>query len=47
MTYNLASLLENSAQNYPERDAIVFPATGPRLTYAEVTRSPTWSPTCS
>ena len=35
-TYNLASLLENSATNYPEREAIVFPATGRRMTYAEV-----------
>ncbi len=35
-TYNLASLLENSAQKYPEREAIVFPATGRRMTYAEV-----------
>ena len=35
-TYNLASLLENSAAAYPEREAIVFPATGRRLTYAEV-----------
>ncbi len=35
-TYNLASLLETSAQNYPEREAIVFPATGRRMTYAEV-----------
>ena len=34
--YNLASLLENSAQKYPEREAIVFPATGRRMTYAEV-----------
>jgi len=34
--YNLASLLENSAAKYPEREAIVFPATGRRLTYAEV-----------
>ncbi len=35
-TYNLASLLETSAAAYPEREAIVFPATGRRLTYAEV-----------
>jgi long-chain acyl-CoA synthetase len=35
-TYNLASLLETSAKNYPEREAIVFPATGRRMTYAEV-----------
>jgi long-chain acyl-CoA synthetase len=35
-TYNLATLLETSAQKYPEREAIVFPATGRRLTYAEV-----------
>ncbi len=35
-TYNLASLLENSAATHPEREAIVFPATGRRLTYAEV-----------
>jgi long-chain acyl-CoA synthetase len=35
-TYNLASLLENSAAAYPEREAIVFPATGRRMTYAEV-----------
>ena len=35
-TYNLASLLENSAATYPEREAIVFPATGRRMTYAEV-----------
>jgi long-chain acyl-CoA synthetase len=35
-TYNLASLLEESAQKYPEREAIVFPATGRRMTYAEV-----------
>lgn len=34
--YNLASLLETSAEKYPEREAIVFPATGRRLTYAEV-----------
>jgi long-chain acyl-CoA synthetase len=35
-TYNLASLLENSVQKYPGREAIVFPATGRRMTYAEV-----------
>ena len=35
-TYNLATLLENSAGKYPEREAIVFPATGRRMTYAEV-----------
>jgi len=35
-TYNLATLLENSARDYPDREAIVFPATGRRLTYAEV-----------
>lgn len=35
-TYNLATLLETSAKNYPEREAIVFPATGRRMTYAEV-----------
>jgi long-chain acyl-CoA synthetase len=35
-TYNLATLLENSARKYPEREAIVFPATGRRMTYAEV-----------
>ncbi|HET6937975.1 MAG TPA: AMP-binding protein, partial [Nocardioides sp.] len=35
-TYNLATLLETSAAKYPEREAIVFPATGRRLTYAEV-----------
>jgi len=34
--YNLASLLENSAAAYPDRDAIVFPATDRRLTYAQV-----------
>ena len=34
--YNLASLLEKSARDYPDREAIVFPATGRRLTYAEV-----------
>ena len=35
-SYNLATLLETSAQKYPEREAIVFPATGRRMTYAEV-----------
>ena len=35
-TYNLATLLETSATKYPEREAIVFPATGRRMTYAEV-----------
>jgi len=35
-SYNLATLLETSATNYPEREAIVFPATGRRMTYAEV-----------
>ena len=35
-TYNLATLLETSAAKYPEREAIVFPATGRRMTYAEV-----------
>ena len=35
-TYNLATLLETSAKNYPEREAIVFPPTGRRMTYAEV-----------
>ena len=35
-SYNLATLLETSAENYPEREAIVFPATGRRMTYAEV-----------
>ena len=35
-SYNLATLLETSAKNYPEREAIVFPATGRRMTYAEV-----------
>jgi long-chain acyl-CoA synthetase len=35
-TYNLATLLESSAQKHPEREAIVFPATGRRMTYAEV-----------
>ena len=35
-TYNLAGLLESSAQKYPDREAIVFPATGRRMTYAEV-----------
>jgi long-chain acyl-CoA synthetase len=35
-TYNLATLLEDSATNYPEREAIVFPATGRRMTYAEI-----------
>jgi long-chain acyl-CoA synthetase len=35
-TYNLATLLETSAKNHPEREAIVFPATGRRMTYAEV-----------
>jgi long-chain acyl-CoA synthetase len=35
-SYNLATLLEDSAQKYPEREAIVFPATGRRMTYAEV-----------
>ena len=35
-TYNLATLLEDSAQKYPQREAIVFPATGRRMTYAEV-----------
>jgi long-chain acyl-CoA synthetase len=34
--YNLVSLLENSAQRYPDREAIVFPATGRRLTYTEL-----------
>ena len=34
--YNLATLLEDSAQKYPDREAIVFPATGRRMTYAEV-----------
>ena len=34
--YNLATLLETSAKNYPEREAIVFPATGRRMTYAEI-----------
>ncbi len=34
--YNLATLLEHSSREYPEREAIVFPATGRRLTYAEV-----------
>jgi long-chain acyl-CoA synthetase len=29
-------LLENSAQKYPGREAIVFPPTGRRMTYAEV-----------
>jgi long-chain acyl-CoA synthetase len=35
-SYNLASLLETSARTYPEREAIVFPPTGRRMTYAEV-----------
>ena len=35
-SYNLATLLETSATDYPEREAIVFPATGRRMTYAEV-----------
>jgi long-chain acyl-CoA synthetase len=35
-TYNLASLLENTAQKHPDREAIIFPATGRRMTYAEV-----------
>ncbi len=35
-SYNLATLLENSATDYPEREAIVFPATDRRMTYAEV-----------
>ncbi len=34
--YNLATLLEDSAAAYPQREAIVFPATGRRMTYAEV-----------
>jgi len=34
--YNLATLLEDSARTHPDREAIVFPATGRRLTYAEV-----------
>ncbi len=33
-TYNLASLLENSATNYPDRTAVVLGDT--RLSYAEV-----------
>jgi long-chain acyl-CoA synthetase len=35
-SYNLATLLETSAKSYPDREAIVFPATGRRMTYAEV-----------
>jgi long-chain acyl-CoA synthetase len=35
-TYNLAQLLDDSARKYPEREAIVFPATGARLTYAQL-----------
>ncbi|QIG45526.1 long-chain fatty acid--CoA ligase [Nocardioides anomalus] len=35
-SYNLAILLTHSAEQYPEREAIVFPATGRRMTYAEV-----------
>jgi long-chain acyl-CoA synthetase len=35
-SYNLATLLTDSAAKYPEREAIVFPATGRRMTYAEV-----------
>jgi long-chain acyl-CoA synthetase len=35
-SYNLSTLLETSAKNYPDREAIVFPATGRRMTYAEV-----------
>jgi long-chain acyl-CoA synthetase len=35
-SYNLATLLENSVQKYPDREAIIFPATGRRMTYAEV-----------
>jgi long-chain acyl-CoA synthetase len=35
-SYNLATLLESSAAKYPEREAIVFPATGRRMSYAEV-----------
>jgi long-chain acyl-CoA synthetase len=35
-SYNLATLLETSARTFPEREAIVFPATGRRMTYAEV-----------
>ncbi|WP_236790896.1 long-chain fatty acid--CoA ligase [Amycolatopsis sp. GM8] len=35
-TFNLARLLDDSAGKYPEREAIVFPATGTRLTYAQV-----------
>jgi long-chain acyl-CoA synthetase len=35
-TYNLATLLDDSVRDYPDREAIVFPATGRRMTYAEV-----------
>jgi len=36
-SYNLASLLEGSAEKYADRDAIVFGET--RLAYAQVNRS--------
>ena len=35
-TFNLASLLDDSAENYADREAIIFPAAGARLTYAQV-----------
>ncbi|MXG90089.1 AMP-binding protein [Nocardioides flavescens] len=35
-TFNLASLLDDSAEKYAEREAIVFPAAGARLTYAQL-----------
>jgi long-chain acyl-CoA synthetase len=34
--YNLAQLLDDSAERFPEREAILFPATGTRLSYAQV-----------
>ena len=34
--YNLAALLDDSARDYPHREAIVFPAAQRRMTYAEV-----------
>ena len=45
MTLNLATLLEDSARRYPDRDAVVLGDT--RLTYAQVDAPPTRSPTCS
>jgi long-chain acyl-CoA synthetase len=35
-TYNLATLLEDSAKDYPHREAIIFPAADRRMTYAEL-----------